>query len=51
MVGDRSDTDVAGAQAVGLDGILVSRPESASAQPGIDWVDPDFRIRSLLDLF
>lgn len=51
MVGDRSDTDVAGAQAVGLDGILVSRPESASAQPGVEWVDPDHRIGSLLDLF
>ena len=51
MVGDRADTDVAGAQAIGLDGILLSRPGSASAQPELGWVDPDHRIESLLDLF
>lgn len=51
MVGDRADTDVAGAQAVGLNGILLSRPDSTAAQPEVGWVTPDHRIESLLDLF
>lgn len=50
MLGDRADTDVAGAQAAGLDGILLSRPGSAAAQPEIDGVVPEHRIESLLDL-
>lgn len=51
MIGDRADTDVAGAQAAGIDGILLTRPDSAAAQPAIEWVDPDYVIESLLDLF
>ena len=51
MIGDRADTDVAGAQAVDLDGILVSRPGTAASQPEVGWVAPDHRIESLLDLF
>ncbi|MFM8519541.1 MAG: HAD-IIA family hydrolase [Solirubrobacterales bacterium] len=51
MIGDRADTDVAGAQAVGIDGILVSRPGSEAAQPEIEWVDPDHRIQSVMELF
>lgn len=51
MIGDRADTDVAGAQAVGLDGILVSRPGSVVAQPEVGWAEPDHRIESLLGLF
>ena len=50
MVGDRADTDVAGAQGVGLDGILVSRPGSATAQPEVTGVEPEHRIESMLDL-
>ena len=51
MIGDRADTDVAGAQAVGMEGILLTLPDSPAGQPEVDWVAPDHRIESLLDLF
>ena len=51
MIGDRADTDVAGAQAVGMEGILLTLPDSPAGQPEVTWVAPDHRIESLLDLF
>jgi len=51
MIGDRADTDVAGAQAVGMEGILLTLPDSPAGQPEVDWVAPDHRIESLFDLF
>jgi len=47
MIGDRLDTDVGGAQAAGLDGILVAGNESHS--PGTE-VTPDHEIPSLAAL-
>lgn len=49
MIGDRIDTDVGGAQAVGIDGILVAGNES-SGGPGGDTVEPDHRIDTLTGL-
>lgn len=51
MIGDRADTDVAGAQAAGIEGILIIAPDSPATQPEIEWVSPDHVIHSLLDLF
>ena len=47
MIGDRLDTDVGGAQAAGLDGILVSGNDSIP--PGTE-ITPDHEITSLRDL-
>lgn len=49
MVGDRIDTDVAGAQRVGIDGILVEGNES-SGGPGSEQLVPDHRIEALTGL-
>lgn len=49
MVGDRIDTDVAGAQRVGIDGILVAGNES-SGGPGSEQLLPDHRIDALTGL-
>lgn len=49
MIGDRLDTDVGGAQRLGLDGILVAGNES-SGVPGGESVVPDLQIGRLADL-
>ena len=41
MIGDRPDTDIAGAQAVGLDGILVTASGGASRDPSTNNTVPD----------
>jgi len=50
MIGDRPDTDIAGAQAIGLDGILVTSAGGASRDPNTNNTEPDHRIESLAEL-
>lgn len=50
MIGDRPDTDIAGAQAIGLDGILVTSAGGASRDPSTNHTVPDHEIESLADL-
>ncbi len=50
MIGDRPDTDIAGAQAVGLDGILVTAAGGASRDPSTGNTVPDHEIEKLSDL-
>ncbi|MGK2931769.1 MAG: HAD-IIA family hydrolase [Solirubrobacterales bacterium] len=47
MIGDRPDTDIAGAQALGLDGILVTSAGGASRDPSTTSTVPDHQIESL----
>ncbi len=47
MIGDRPDTDIAGAQAIGLDGILVTAAGGASQDPSTNNTVPDHEIESL----
>ena len=50
MIGDRPDTDIAGAQAIGLDGILITSASGASRDPSTNNTVPDHRIESLAEL-
>lgn len=50
MIGDRPDTDIAGAKACGIDGILVTSSGGASRDPSTTGTVPDHRIDSLADL-
>jgi len=50
MIGDRPDTDIAGAQAVGLKGILVTAAGGASRDPSTKHTVPDHEIKSLAAL-
>lgn len=50
MIGDRPDTDIAGAQACGLDGILVTSAGGASRDPSTRNTVPDHEIESLAGL-
>ncbi|MBK5232300.1 MAG: HAD-IIA family hydrolase [Thermoleophilia bacterium] len=50
MIGDRPDTDIAGAQACGLDGILVTAAGGASRDPSTKHTVPDHSIESLAGL-
>jgi glycerol 3-phosphatase-2 len=50
MIGDRPDTDIAGAQAIGLDGILITSAGGASRDPSTNNTKPDHSIKSLTDL-
>lgn len=47
MIGDRPDTDIAGAQNCGLDGILVTSAGGASRDPSTLGTVPDHKIESL----
>lgn len=50
MIGDRPDTDIAGAQACGIDGILVTSAGGASRDPSTNNTVPDHSIGTLPEL-
>ena len=50
MVGDRIDTDISGAQAIGIDGILVTTGATSAEELAGSEIRPDHLITSLADL-